>query len=76
MSELNNIRQDQNPIFIQAEFADEVRDKAEIREAEKAALKHHNKLQLEETIDLDGNGDGRSRESQLLNIYASKAIRG
>ncbi|WP_066013529.1 hypothetical protein [Endozoicomonas atrinae] len=76
MSELNQIGQENNPIYIQAELADEARDKAEIREAEKAALKHQTKLQLQETIDLEGNGDGRSRDAQLLNIYASQSVKG
>ncbi|WP_257282801.1 hypothetical protein [Endozoicomonas sp. SESOKO1] len=76
MSELYNVSHEHNPVYRQAELADEARDKAEIREARKAALEHHTKLQLQETIDLDGNGDGRSRDARLLNIYASQIIRG
>ncbi|WP_257295047.1 hypothetical protein [Endozoicomonas sp. YOMI1] len=76
MSQLYNVSQENNPIYRQAELADAARDDAELREARKAALEHHTKLQLQEVIDLDGNGDGRTRESRLVNILASQIVRG
>ena len=76
MSELNHISHENNQTYVNAKLADEALDRAEIEAAEKAALKHHTKLQLQETIDLEGNGDGRSRDAQLLNIYASQTVRG
>ncbi|MBO9480392.1 hypothetical protein [Salinisphaera sp. G21_0] len=76
MSQLYNVSQENNPIYRQAEIADAALDDAQLREARKAADLHHTKLQLEEIIDLDGNGDGRSNDSRLLTILARQRVLG
>ncbi|MGO0309508.1 hypothetical protein ACTL6P_23505 [Endozoicomonas acroporae] len=76
MSQLYDVSQENNPIYIQAELADAALKAEQLREAREAADKHHFKLQLEETIDLDGNGDGRSHDSRLLNILARQSVIG
>ena len=76
MSDLYNVSQEHNPIYKQAELADLARDRAEIEEAKKIAQEYHTRLLLQGTLGIKENGDGMSRDSQLLFIYAKKAIRG
>ncbi|USE36660.1 hypothetical protein [Endozoicomonas sp. SCSIO W0465] len=76
MSQLYNVSQENNPIYRQAELADAAKDRDDLRANRKAADEYHTNLQLQQTIDLDGNGDGRSKDSRLLNILASKSVIG
>ncbi|WP_422444392.1 MULTISPECIES: hypothetical protein [unclassified Endozoicomonas] len=76
MSQLYNVNQENNPIYRQAELADAAKDRADIEKSREAALEYHTRLQLEDTIDLDGNGDGRSNDSRLLSILARQRVLG
>ena len=77
MSEISNgINNENNQVYIQADLADKALDKAEVEEAKKLALEFQTKIHLQNVIDIEGDGDGRSRDARLLNIYASHAIRG
>ncbi|MBO9493686.1 hypothetical protein J7438_06255 [Thalassotalea sp. G20_0] len=76
MSQLYNVNQENNPIYRQAELADAAKDRADIEKSREAALEYHTMLQLKDTIDLDGNGDGRSNDSRLLSILARQRVLG
>lgn len=76
MSQLYNVNQENNPIYRQAEIADAAKDRADIEKSREAALEYHTMLQLKDTIDLDGNGDGRSNDSRLLSILARQRVLG